>query len=222
MSSNQEIGIKRDHHMMRLQGILNSLLFFLVSLPVNADVIFDNGGPDPSRFGSPSDQGATSHPRLSADDFALSDNSNIIGGIHWWGVFGANVPYTDDFRIFFIPGDGGIPAQDVSIEAVFQGEVTRTDSGMNDGVGNDIYAYSVSIEPQVIPAGQPYWLNIVNHSPTSVTSWGWSGNANIGNYVQALPPGFIWAEGFQGGGELAFNLTYTSPLVFRDGFETQF
>ena len=93
---------------------------------------------------------------------------------------------------------------------------------MNDGVGNDIYAYSVSIEPQVIPAGQPYWLNIVNHSPTSVTSWGWSGNANIGNYIQALPPGFIWAEGFQGGGELSFNLTYTSPLIFIDGFETQF
>ena len=187
--------------------------------PLQAQLIFDSGAPSTSAFGAPSDVGAVTNQYSVADQFVLSGVTTTVTRIQWWGVYGSNLAYGDDFSIFFIPDDSGVPAQNSSTMAIFTGVVSRTDSGLNSGNGNDIYSYSVDITPQEIPSNQAYWVNIVNHSPDVSHSWGWIETGSNGVGRQALGPLFIWADSIERFATFAFKVTYTSPVMFLDNFE---
>jgi hypothetical protein len=62
--------------------------------------------------------------------------------------------------------------------------VTRLANGITDQWGDTIYVYSVEIDPHELTAGETFWINIVNHSPTT-NSWAWRETANAGNPKQA-------------------------------------
>jgi len=107
------------------------------------------------------------------------------------------------------------------VQAIFDGIVNRQDSGLDSPGGNDIYIYSVDIQPVELTAGQTFWINIVNHSPSS-TSWGWYETADAGNAKQAQAPDFIWGS-TESSMEQAFNLSGPDSVeqIFGDGFESR-
>lgn len=117
-------------------------------LVAHADVIYDNGGPDATVGGSDSTVFQSLNPDFASfDDFALSEGSNVITDIHWWGNY-----YTffseslDDYFIIYIFGDdSGHP--DLSSGPLYTIDgtaATREDTGLDVGGDSDMPIFRMS------------------------------------------------------------------------------
>jgi hypothetical protein len=135
-------------------------------------IIFDNGQPLSSGEGIASD---FDFPGQVADDFILFADQSIVTRIDWWGVYASSDTPTapDDFtiRIFADTGLGEPVATPFYQRRV--GHVGRT--VIFTGGASDVYAYSVSVPPIVLPADVTLWLSIVNDTTADTDdSWFWS------------------------------------------------
>lgn len=189
-----------------------AMLLSLSLLPLgaaSAATIYDNGVPD--RIGAQdSDIDAN---RQSADDFSLLGGSSTITDVHWWGFYfdgtgGLTSPDPDQFAIsIFETSLGGDPEDNVFVDAVFSGPVTRTLDG--DIFGIPFYSYSVDVDPIALTPGTSYWLSIINDTsgfgdPSFNWLWATSDSNNGTGHQRDLPLPNNWRGIDQ---EFAFNLT---------------
>lgn len=179
------------------------LAVFLLGLPAQADVIYDNGGSELSG-GLYSDSAI---PIFVANEFSLDPGANTITDVHWWGFYYiGSTAGPDDFSILIYADTGSGPEATPSVLDVNVGSVTATDTGMLDSSGHTVYAYSVDISPVNLTANTTYWLSIVNATTSQDSSfWVWSlSDSSPGDHVQVdLGDGF----GELPYGQMAFTLT---------------
>lgn len=166
----------------------------------SAAIIYDNGSPDAYTiwFSDPSYD-----VYKAADSFVLKSGASTIKDIHWWGGYDKGVT-SDDFtiKIYATAATALLPGAEIYVRNV--GAVTRTDTGVVGEDGNEIYSYSIIIDPIALAAGTTYWLEIVNS--TEGGEWGWSSSA-IGSHATWNGEGWIETSD-----ELAFNLTGDAPI----------
>ena len=100
-----------------------------------------------------------------ADDFVLSDATDIAA-VRWWGFYNLdNPPVAETFRIRFYgarPGDGLPDESQIVYEQVVD-TPTRTATGerVAVGVGPDEYLYETPFDaPVSLSSGVTYWLEV--------------------------------------------------------------
>jgi len=173
--------------------------------PAAADpIIFDNGsfltdaGGD---YVSDVDFGATGVQ--FADDFILGVPS-FVTGVIWWGVyFPGGTPGTDDFTIEIYDNVGGFPAL-LPLVAFSIGTANRTDTGVDQGDGDDIYTFHADIAATLLAAGT-YWLSIYNDTTLDGDdNWYWSRSSLTGNDRHRFGLSGPWDDDLPG--EQAFQL----------------
>jgi len=151
----------------------------LSPMAANADIIYDNGGPDIPGASGTSDLDSISSGGIFqevADDFTLA-STTAIGGINWWGAYTPNnqsgaVP--DDFSIRVLDDLFALVA-DINV-----GSVSRFDTGLDNFLGLDVYGYEATFSPITLTSGQ-YWLSIVNNTVGDGEGerWSWQSTAGI-------------------------------------------
>lgn len=168
-------------------------------------MIFDNGGPLTGGLGSTSDFGI----QQVADDFVLGSGANTITTINFWGsYYDSDTPTEpDDFTIRFFNDVAGVP-DTVPFHQVVVGDLGRTNTGLIDGFGHRIFAFSATISPLTLTAGTPYWLSVVNNTAADTDdSWVWNFSTPIGGSTQhrrRTVDGVVWSSLVAA--ESAFNL----------------
>jgi hypothetical protein len=182
---------------------LAGMLFFVAG-PANAGaIIFDNGTPDLLNA-VPSDPGFLEGLGIQQwDNFSLSPGANVVGDIHWWGVyvFGTTAE-PDEFAIEIFEDAGGLPDLNTGAK-VFTGEAGRVATG-GQVLGFDLYEYWVDISPIALGPSTDYWISIVNDTQAGGgDTWYWATSSQTGMHAEA----FAGVDPYVVDAELAFNLT---------------
>jgi hypothetical protein len=180
-------------------------MLFLAPGPANAGaIIFDNGAPDLLNAWA-SDPGFLEGLGIQQwDDFSLSPGANVVGDIHWWGVYDFGTPAEpDEFAIEIFEDVGGLPDLNTGVK-VFTGEAGRVATGDKVLGQFDLYAYWVDISPISFAPSTDYWISIVNDSQAGGgDTWYWATSSQTGIHAEAVGGD----DPFNVDGELAFNLT---------------
>lgn len=171
----------------------NRLIFLalLVSImPASATIVFDNGGPsgtggvisDPyTLLGDPWNQMST----FRQDDFMLPEGVNTVNGIHWYGSYTGEVPDHEAFWII---------VQTLGQYHLYLrtgASPTRTSTGQFNRWGEEIFHYSLAIEPLELVPATPYLL-LIGATPSGIpdTLWTWQFSSTPGTHYQE----FHWHE----------------------------
>lgn len=183
---------------MRLKTLV--VLTMLCGLvPATAHVIYDNGGPNTDLLGVISDlqQGV-----VAADDFVLQPGASVVRDVHWWGGYDPEQFDDDNFTVVILGDDGGLPG---NLFLLLTGTITRSETGLTNAGGFDIYAYDMVLDSEVaLTPNTSYWLAIVNDTD----GWFWQASNRDGSHLEGVVDGDIDAFPH----DLAFNLT-NDPIV---------
>jgi hypothetical protein len=181
--------------------LLTMILMLAGASPSHAVPIFDNGGP--LTGGGDDFISDLDWPGQIADDFSLEAGLNVIGDIHWWGVYAfAETPGVDDFTIEIYSNVSNAPG--ATLVSLDLGSANRMDSGIDQTDGHDIYKFWVNTSPIALDPGT-YWLSIFNDTSADLDDdWYWSKSALTGNSMWSTNGGASWTIA---GSEQAFNLT---------------
>lgn len=166
------------------------------SLWLHSGTAYDNGPPDYTQGGFPSD---FDFPGQEASRFTLETDTSVTD-VHWFGVYYPEVnevapPGFDDFTIRFFNDLTFGYAETTPFYEHNVGDVDRSDTGNTspeiEGPGLfDVYEYSTFINTVDLAEGTSYWLSIVNNTiEESETSpefdWAWqptSEGSGMANY----------------------------------------
>ena len=163
--------------MKRTKSTYLALVAVLLSpIGAQADIIYDNGGPDvPGRSGA-SDLDFFGIFSEMVDDFTLPSTVPVTG-INWWGA------YTPNDQVGSVPDDFTIRIFDdlfAVVANVNVGTVSRVDTGLDNFLDLSIFAYEATFSPLVLGPGM-YWLSIVNNTVGDLGNerWSWQSTENI-------------------------------------------
>jgi hypothetical protein len=207
--------------MKRTKNTYLALVAVLLS-PVGAQagpIIYDNGGPDAPGGSGTSDLDSISTGGIFqeiADDFTLA-TSATIGGVNWWGA------YTPNNQSNAVPDDFTIRVFDdlfALVASVNVGSVSRSDTGLDNFLGLDIYGYEATFSPLILTSGQ-YWLSVVNNTVGDAEGerWSWQSTAGItgslGRFRQSLGTPLTGADGWND--ETAIDFAFAITAVPEPG-----
>ncbi|MDZ4859842.1 MAG: PEP-CTERM sorting domain-containing protein [Candidatus Hydrogenedentes bacterium] len=201
---------------IRLGIVACTVACVLLPMTAQAEIIYDNGGPDSTTGGSDSTVFVSLNPDFASfDDFVLDAGSNTITDIHWWGnyytFFGESL---DDFFVIYIfDDDNGHP--DLSsgpLHTIDGTGATRVDTGLDVGGDEEmpIFEYDLFIDPITLDPDVVYWMAITNDF-----HWRWQTSLVPGGAYQVgginLEDSFTDSEDDLTARDygLAFNLTAT-------------
>lgn len=184
----------------------------VVSAPIHATIIYDNGQADDEFLveGWVSD---SSFPQEIGDDFSLSTTS-VINGIQWWGGYFENARTSpDNFTIGIFELHGGVPGQ-IPLFLHNVGDVSVDFSrGLPTHGGWSEYLYTSPINEVTLDPGD-YLLSIVNETSAADLLWYWHTSSTSGSSWERTSGSAAWT-GL--GDEFAFNLRgieVSEPGVF--------
>jgi len=203
------------------RGILLTMavaLAVLPSAPAQAEIIFDNGGPNlEGAFISDA-----SELWEQADDFSLAPGANIVADVHWWGIYVfEDTPLSDSFTIRIYENVDGMLndwPEDTPLYEFSGIDGNRAATGnvlttVVPGGGEedfDVYAYSADLAPIVLAPNTTYWISIQNDtSNDGDDSWLWAATVNSGGNENHRQGDGAWETSKLE--DMAFNLT--GPVV---------
>src|SRR5262249_34825707 len=171
------------------------------AVPTRADVVYDNGPPDPT-------MGNEMTHWIQAESFSLTA-SNVINAVRFWdnqlsGAYNGSIYYA------FAADSAGSPGAVLTSDTI--STVTRTNTGLTFGAFTT-FQNDFTIPALTLAAGN-YWLELHNGPLTHQTSDGfyWSGST-----AGTPPPGHELIAPFTGpwvsnGTEHAFQLLNNAPV----------
>jgi hypothetical protein len=128
-------------------------------------------------------------PGYAYDDFSLAADASITDVIWRGQYFGGDNIATDDFTIAFFndTGSAGTAALGTQIGTSFGfgDNVNRLSAG-DDGFGNPVYEYSVTIPGGLDLLAGSYWIAIFNDTPSDPDSWQWNFGNSSGSILTAI------------------------------------
>lgn len=153
-------------------------------------------------------------PRLIVGDVFSMATTNEIGKVDWWGTYvGTNIPpvQPDDFEIRLFDVVGTTP-EITPFFVASVGDVGRSDTGLDDFHGRDIFFYYTSI-PNITLSSGDYLLSIVNDTSSEPSNdWSWTDHDH--------GRGPVWFRnnetdpwGIAGNGPRAFRLSVPEPTT---------
>lgn len=144
--------------------------------------------------------------------FVLAEDSTIES-IDWVGAYiGDDQIASDSFNVVILGDDSDAPdSSDIKVNTGVS--PTRTDSGA-DLFETDLYNYSASISPLMLPAGT-YWLSIANDTTGDSDDWNWMATNNTSAPASFSPN--TQTSGYQApfDFELMFAINGTSGSSFK-------
>jgi hypothetical protein len=201
--------------------ILAALIIIGVAHQSSAGTVAWSQTPDLSASGDAVDAYYGFNPSISfqmvADDWMCTDGSQDIIGINWWGSYNG---YSDDasllssvvssFQVFILPDDNGQPGTPAK-KSFSATTVTETYVGQNQGTGDSVFKYSVSVPDQFNQVeGTTYWLALYAvMQPATAYTWGWNTSSDAwGNTCMTTNDFANWNEEYFGSApiNLAFEL----------------
>jgi hypothetical protein len=188
-------------------SVVSALVILIIALSAgsaSAAVIFNNGGPSDGASYVVSNENSN----IAADDFVLAPGEDVIRDIHWWGAYGDNSVFADDFTVRVYADDNGLPAGLVAERASVDPLRSMTDL-ITTGEDLVIYAYDLILGvPIDLNPETTYWLSIFNSGAGQGESWRWV-IASVDDPANGAF--FVNNEWTTQGFELAFNLTNDVP-----------
>ncbi|MCC6796737.1 MAG: PEP-CTERM sorting domain-containing protein [Candidatus Hydrogenedentes bacterium] len=185
-----------------------------VTAAAMADVIYDNGGPDATTYGTESELDGLVPDYMAFDNFTLEEGSNVVTDLHWWGnhylYYAPSI--TDNFIIYIFEDNEGVPDFSSGPLHTIDGSATtpREDTGLdaNGNTDSPVFAYDLVFDPITLDANTTYWLSITNDF-----YWYWQGSTTPGTSYSIVGPDFPndleeWSDELETENyNLAFNLT---------------
>jgi hypothetical protein len=177
-----------------------------------ADVIWDNGAPNPNNFGGQFSEGNWQ----VADDFSVSQ-AYSIESTQFWGSYwptGA-VPATGGFTATVFGDNSGIPDISIVVGTSTLTAISVTDTGFdhnNNGTA-DIYDFSMLLDsPIILPGAGTYWFSVYFAPDILGTDFTWqeTGTDGSGSFYQYDYSSANWFHIFN---ETAFNISGSTPTV---------
>jgi hypothetical protein len=168
--------------MRLIYGLIAGLLVIAAAQRSTAATIWDNGGPSSSVSDILSDISLPGFGSNQVGDNFILGTSATLTQVQWSGLYGSNVPGADDFFIRFFTISGGVPVMTAFL-SFNVGSVGRSDSGLDDSVGLDIYNYTATI-PNTLLAPGDYLVSIVNDTnsdPNGDKFWYWTASSANGS-----------------------------------------
>ena len=137
---------------MNMKGLaFGAAALFALSMPSEAAIVFDNGGPNNS-------SGNETTAWVQAEDFSFAANTTVTGAGVYLGGFGNVSAWDGSFTYYIYADAGGSPGTVLQSGAVTP---TVTDSGIawSPGRGN-AWLFEFAIADFAALAGVTYWLGI--------------------------------------------------------------